>query len=343
MRATWILTWASLLLAGTLAPSSAPAQEPVALVFDTDLGNDIDDALALGVIHALESRGAARLLAVTLSKGSPLAGPAVDAINHFYGRPTIPVGVSPRAPTPEPGKYLPHLVEAVDPGGLRFPRRLEPGQGPDAVQLLRKTLAAAPDRSVVIVVVGFSSNLAALLETPGDSYSTLPGRALVAEKVRSLSMMAGMFSAEGRHREYNVFMDLPAAQAVLRSWPTPIVVSGFEIGTAVKYPAESIEQDFGYVPHHPLPEAYALYQPMPYDRECWDLTSVLQAVWPERGYFGISQPGTITVDEQQLTQFTPDPQGLHRYLTISPEQVVRVREALVQLASQPPARVEGAR
>ena len=31
-----------------------------------------------------------------------------------------------------------------------------------------------------------------------------------------------------------------------------------------------------------------------------------------------------------------DPKGLHRFLTVTPEQIIRVREALVQLTSQPP-------
>ncbi len=77
---------------------------------------------------------------------------------------------------------------------------------------------------------------------------------------------------------------------------------------------------------------------MPYDRETWDLTSVLYAVRPERGYFGVSAAGKIHVDDQQVTQFTTDPAGKQRYLTLSSEQIVRVREALVQLASQPPSR-----
>jgi hypothetical protein len=38
--------------------------------------------------------------------------------------------------------------------------------------------------------------------------------------------------------------------------------------------------------HHPLREAYELYQKMPYDRETWDLTAVLYAVRPDSGYFG---------------------------------------------------------
>ena len=40
--------------------------EPVRVIFDTDMGNDIDDALALAVLHAFESRGEAKLLAVTV-------------------------------------------------------------------------------------------------------------------------------------------------------------------------------------------------------------------------------------------------------------------------------------
>jgi hypothetical protein len=50
------------------------------------------------------------------------------------------------------------------------------------------------------------------------------------------------------------------------------VASGFEIGLAIEYPATSIERDYAYVAHHPLAEAYALYNTMPYDRPTWDLT-----------------------------------------------------------------------
>jgi hypothetical protein len=115
------------------------------------------------------------------------------------------------------------------------------------------------------------------------------------------------------------------------------VVSGFEIGQAIKFPAKSIERDFAYVAQHPLKEAYELYQKMPYDRETWDLTAVLYAVRPESGYFGLSPAGTIHIDDQHVTQFTPQDKGRHRYLTVTPEQITRVREALVQLASQPPS------
>jgi inosine-uridine nucleoside N-ribohydrolase len=211
---------------------------------------------------------------------------------------------------------------------------------PEATRLLREILASQPDHSVVIAVVGFSTNLARLLDSPGDAHSKLTGRELANRKCRLLVMMAGMFSDPNRQKEYNVYIDLEAAKKVFADWPTPVVASGFEIGQSIKYPAASIEHDFGYVKHHPLREAYELYQKMPYDRETWDLTAVLYAVRPDRGYFGLSQQGTISVDDREITQFTPSKEGRHRYLTVTPEQVARVREALVQLASQPPQRAE---
>jgi hypothetical protein len=37
-------------------------------------------------------------------------------------------------------------------------------------------------------------------------------------------------------------------------------------------------------------------------------------------------------------RFRAEPGGPHRYLTVSPEQAIRAREAMVLLASQPPSR-----
>jgi len=340
-KATWSTRLTPLIavtLCGAPALADEPTSTPVRLIFDTDMGNDIDDALALGVIHALQSRGECELLAVTISKDNAYCAPFVDSVNTFYGRGDVPIGVVREGKTPEESRYLTETVNAAD-GDRRFPHDLESGgDAPEAVALLRRVLAAQPDASVTMVQVGFSTNLARLLESPADEHSSLSGRELVARKCRLLSMMAGMFSESDRQREYNVFVDAPAAARVFADWPTPIVASGFEIGQAIKYPAESIERDYGYVAHHPLAEAYALYQQMPYDRETWDLTSVLYAVRPDRGYFDLSPPGEIAVDAEDVTQFTPTEAGRRRYLIATPEQAVRVREALVQLASQPPER-----
>ena len=88
-RRTLALALASLMMG---VPGSWAA-EPVPLIFDTDICGDCDDVLALGMIHALQSRGFCRLLAVTISVDHELAAPFVDAVNTFYGRGDIPIGV----------------------------------------------------------------------------------------------------------------------------------------------------------------------------------------------------------------------------------------------------------
>jgi inosine-uridine nucleoside N-ribohydrolase len=317
------------------------SEGPVRLIYDTDMGNDVDDALALGVIHALQSRGECELLAVTITKDEALCAPFVDAVNTFYGRGAIPIGVVREGPTPGPGRVT-VLAREMDDGKLRYPHDLKSGgDAPEATALLRKVLAAQPDRSVAIAQVGFSTNLARLLASGPDAHSPLDGTELVARKVRILSVMAGAFKPiRGKeHREYNVVKDIPAAQKLAAEWPTPIVYSGFEIGIAITYPAHSIEHDFAYVPHHPLAEAYQLYNPTPHERPTWDLTSVLWVVRPDHGYFELSPLGRAAVSSEGRTGFQEAADGRHRYLIASEEQVVRVREALAQLASQPPERL----
>jgi purine nucleosidase len=123
---------------------------------------------------------------------------------------------------------------------------------------------------------------------------------------------------------------------LLVHWPTPIVFSGYEIGMAIPFPAECIERDFAYVAHHPLAEAYVLYKSPPHNRPSWDLTSVLYAVRPNYGYFDLSLPGRVHVASDGATSFEPQNAGPHRYLILKSQQQIRVREALAQLASQPP-------
>jgi purine nucleosidase len=336
LRACLLTTLGAIL---AMSQGTSSAAEPVGVIFDTDLGNDVDDALALGMLHALESRGQCRLLAVTLTKDHPQAGPLADAINTFYGRGEIPIGTVRKGKTPEDSKFLP-LADARNGDKLRYPHDLQrSADAPDATLVLRQVLAAQPDQSVVIAQVGFSTNLARLLDTPGDAHSPLNGLELARKKVRLLSVMAGAFEpidGNAHYCEYNVVQDVPSARRVATSWPTPIVWSGFEIGIAVPYPATSIERDYGYVTHHPLAESYRLYSPPPHNRPTWDLTAVLYGVWPDRGYFDLSPPGTITVGDDSFTTFQPNPQGTQRYLVLPADRRARVVEALVQLSSEPP-------
>lgn len=326
-------------LAMQLTQNILSAAEPVRLIFDTDIGNDVDDVLAQGMIHSLESRGACRLLAVTITKDSELAGPFVDAINTFYGRPDTPIGVVRPGKTPEPGKFLPMAAEKKG-DAFRYPHDLLASKdAPEAVSLLRKTLAAQPDGSVSIAQVGFSTNLARLIDSKPDAASPLSGMDLIRQKVKLLSIMAGAFTAIGDNKhycEYNVVQDIENCRKLADEWPTDVVWSGFEIGIALPYPSESIIKDYGYVADHPLAEAYRRYEKPPHNRPTWDLTSVLYAVHPDRGYFDLSAPGRVIVEKDGFTTFEPKADGKHRYLKLNEIQRARALEALVQLSSQPP-------
>jgi inosine-uridine nucleoside N-ribohydrolase len=320
----------------------AAQPKPVPLIFDTDIGNDVDDVLALGMIHALQSRGECELLAVTITKDHELAAAFTDVVNTFYGRGSVPIGVCHSGITASAGKFNP-LAEAKDDGKYRYDHDLISGKdAPDAVTVLRRALASAEDGSVAIAQVGFSTNLANLLGSKPDDISPLSGVELVKKKAKLLSIMAGAFTKiPGKdlsydHKEYNIVKDIPSAKQIATDWPTPIVWSGFEIGIAVPYPHKSIEQDFRYVEHHPLAEAYIAYNPPPHDRPTWDLTSVLYAVRPDRGYFDRSPKGKVTVADDGLTTFDEDDGGPHQYLRLTDPQKIRVTETLVGLSSQPP-------
>ena len=180
-----------------LTCSDLSAQDrPVRIIFDTDMGNDVDDALALAMLHSLESRGESKLLAVTITKDHPLAAAYVDAVNKFYGRNDIPIGIVKDGPTKDEGKFN-IVAQTTDAGALRYPHDYANGEPiPDAIPLLRKTLASQSDGSVTVVQVGFFTKLALLLETEPDEYSPLSGKELVANKVRSLQAMPGSFDQQ---------------------------------------------------------------------------------------------------------------------------------------------------
>lgn len=333
------------LLAGELLPGRAvqvTAAEPVGVIFDTDISGDVDDVLALAMLHTLADRNECRVLAVTVSKINSLTGPFTDALNTFYGRGDIPIGVT-RDSQQRSSKYL-KLVEQRDGARFRFPHDVLSNEVlPDAVTVLRRVLSRAPDRSIVIVQVGLATNLADLLESPGDELSPLSGEELVRRKVKLASVMAGAFQpirGNDHFVEANVRNGVGAMQRFATSWPrhVPVIWSGFSVGIAVAYPHESIARDFQYVENHIVAQAYLLHCGPQHDRPAWDLTSVLYAVRPDDGYFDLSAAGQVVVADDGFTQFTPGESGRDRLLKMSDRQAVRVLEAFRQLVSQPPLR-----
>ena len=335
-----VILLAAITIGGCASKKDAETPAPIDLIMETDIGNDVDDALAMDLLYKYVDAGKINLKAVCINKDGSAPAEFVDILNTWYGYPDIPIGIVRNGADCETDaiNYAKAVVNLNDATGAPLFVRSRNGYDdlPEATVLYRKLLAASEDNSVTIASVGFSTNLARLLETPADEYSELSGKELVAKKVRLLVTMAGNFEDENNH-EYNVVKDIPAAKIVFEEWPTPIVTSPFELGIRVKYPATSIENDFGWAGPHPVVEAYKAYLEMPYDRPTWDPTAVLYAVEGE-SWFTVSEPGFISVTEEGSTLFTPDEKGTRRYLKVDDAQADAILDHFVKVISSVPAK-----
>lgn len=363
-----LITCAMSIFSGAAFADKPDIKGRINVVFDTDVCLDIDDGMALAIVHALQDRHEANLVAVTVSIDERPCAPYLSALNAFYGHPDIPIGtvrngLSQRSArdkmeeavglhTRGDETFADFILKKSGPDGSPvYPRGLADGtRAPEAVSLLREILTDQPDESVVMIQVGNSANFAALLDSRADAVSALSGLELITRKVRFISVMAGGFrDTKSGHTGVNIYEDVSSAKKIFDKWPTPIVVSGMEIGGAIAFPGISIENDFSYVSNHPISEAYryscatflrASYpdwiRKCPHDHHTADLTATLYALRPDRNYFSLSKPGKITVLSSGNVRFDEDPKGTHRYLLVNDEQKIRAQEAMALLVSQPP-------
>lgn len=310
-----------------VAAARATAAEPVPVIFDTDLCGDVDDVGAVAVLHALADRGEAKILAMGLSVKHPWSAPCLDALNTYYGRPDIPIGALRGPGVAENCKYAQAISQ-------EFAHDLQSADdAPDVVALYRRTLAAQPDKSVVLVTVGFLTNVARLLDSPPDDASPLAGVDLVRAKVRAWVCMGGAFPSG---REYNLFRDAAAAQRAIDTWPAPIIFSGFEIGQPIGTGAglKALPET------NPVRRAYQLYNGLA-NRSSWDQTAVLYAVrgldGPLAEVWDLHSHGYNEVLSDGRNQWHDTPDRGHAYLVRKqpPDEVAKTIEALME---QPPAK-----
>jgi inosine-uridine nucleoside N-ribohydrolase len=320
------------------AKKAKTPQRPLTVIFETDMGNDIDDALALDMLYKYMQQGKINLVAISSNKQSPFSAEFIDVMNTWYGYPHIPIGVVHNGIDCENDakNYAKCVSEMTIDGKPAFTKTIaDYSTLPDAVELYRKILSQQADQSVTIISVGFSTNLSRLLDSNPDCYSRLSGKELVGRKVKLLSVMGGSFG-EKSLKEYNIVKDIPAAKKLFALWPSEIVVDPFEIGIQITYPASSIQNDFHWTNLHPMVEAYKCYQPMPYDRPTWDLCAVLCAVEPRAGFFTQSRYGSIVVDEEGYTHFYSNQNGRRSYLSVTPQQVQHIKAYFVRFISSKP-------
>ena len=278
------------------------------MIFDTDMGPDYDDVGAIALLHAFADSGKATILATMASNKYEGVAAVLNLFNTYFGRPGIPIGVPKGEGVDQ--RDVQHWTDSIL---IRYPHAvLRNDEAEDAVKLYRKVLAGQPDGSVTIITVGFLTNLKGLLVSGPDGYSSLSGRELVARRVRQLVSMAGKFP-EGW--EFNVLKDAAASQAVFGSWPTPILLSGFEIGVKIKCGLPLVRND--EVRGDPVKDVFTLSIPLAAEdsagRSSWDETAVLVGVCGYAPWYGVRR-GRMEVKADGSDRWVNDEGGRQAHL-----------------------------
>lgn len=276
------------------------------IIFDTDLGGDCDDVMALDLLLACEKTGECRLTGVTYSADARRAVECIHSILLRYGRGGVPVGRAPieEGIKPVSDNYATQVAEAF-PGGMKY------GEADDAVRLLRKLLVSGEPS--VLCVTGFLTNIAALLVSPPDDISPLGGAELAAKQLAELVIMGCSFAPDGgagAFAEWNIQCDIAAARQVMRLCPAPVVICPFEVGldmiTGAAMTAKGgrgSPDSLSYIVHGSAD-----------GRHSWDPATALYAVRGAGRCFTVSDPGICIIAEDGISSFTRSPAGLHRYL-----------------------------
>lgn len=255
-------------------PTMVVAQ--VRVIFDTDIAPDFDDVGAMALLHAFADKGEANILGVISCNTFETTVPTISVLNTYFNRPEIPIGITKGDfPNKACNEKWAEFINA------KYPHKLmSNAEAEDALTLYRKILVSQPDNSVTIISVGFFTNLANLLNSPADSYSSLTGKELVKKKVKQLVSMAATVGKDGKGGgEFNVYVDTKASQKVFKEWPTPFIISGFHIGEAVMTGIPLINNE--RITNSPVKDAYDVAlkkNNQMQGRHSWDQTAVYVAV-----------------------------------------------------------------
>lgn len=317
-----LLTFLSLPL--HLSMGQGLTNEPVRIIFDTDMGGDYDDVGAIAVLHALADSGYATILATVASVRYEGVAGVLDVFNTYFKRPNIPIGV-PKGSALDirDWQHWTDTLLAIYPHTIKHNADVA-----DAVDVYRKVLAAQPDHSVVIETEGFLTNLANLLDSKPDKYSSLSGKQLIGRKVKRLVSMAGMFPSG---KEYNLEKDSTASKTVFENWPTEILFDGFEIGVRIKSGLPLINNKT--INNSPVKDVFRICIPKSHEdaqgRYSWDETAVLVAVKGNAPLFE-TQSGRIIVEDDGSNKWDYTGSGqFYLKLSQSPDTIAGIINRLM--------------
>jgi len=202
---------------------------PIKVLYDTDIGSDIDDAVCLAYLLAQPE---CDLLGVTTVSGEPIKrAQLASALCQNAGR-EVPIF---------PGRAAPLLGTQRQPLApqaaalARWPHRAEFPQG-EAVEYMRQVIRAHPGE-VTLLATGPLTNVAALFAADDE----------IPQLLKSLTLMCGVFGGRNAQQgllEWNALLDPLATAIVYNSRPRHHRSIWLDVTTQVTMEAAAVRQRF---------------------------------------------------------------------------------------------------
>ena len=304
---------------GTARSAADPgiAPETPAVIFDTDMGSDCDDAGALTVLNALADAGQVRILGVIFSSGTNRYGVGTcDAINTYYGRGDLPLGQYQGTDVGDPHDSY---TKSIATDTRRFGHDVV-DSAPDLITVYRTLLAAQPDHSVTLITVGHPHGLVHLLRDA-------QGAELVRAKVdRWVAMGMGGWNFQQ--------MGMSAyTQELLDKWPRPFYISpcGADIVTGHRrLPQTPVT--------NPVREAYRLWNDaLVNGRSSWDQVAVLYVARPE--LYEVTDAGRVERTPAGGIVWNPHADDPQHHLVKPRISSAEMSDIIEELMARPPKRL----
>ncbi len=190
--------------ANSPSPQAPTAAQPELVIIDTDIGDDIDDAFAVGL--ALSSPEL-KILGIASAWGdTALRARLLDRLLCETGRSDIPVAVGVEKHGPGQGAFSQAKWAERQPA--------IPHQG--AVDFMLEQIKQHPGE-ITLIAIGPETNLGAALARDPATFKKLKRIVLMGGSIRRGYDDLGYTPDRGPDAEYNIKMDIPAAQEVFTS------------------------------------------------------------------------------------------------------------------------------
>ncbi len=292
---------------------------PRAVILDTDIGPDCDDAGAVATLIYYAKQYGFPIIGAANCTSNAAGNATLKTLFEFCDYPTPPMAKWDGEgffDQPQYCTYNTTVAKRFQPEYME--KEAKSIEGP--VSFYRRLLAEAEDKSVMLITIGMFNNVAALLSSTTDEYSELDGKSLVAQKVYAVVSM-GCKYPEGK--EFNIYCALDAAKTVLTEINVPLYLSDFHVGASVQTNIKVLETRYAAqgrnVEENPIYLAYRLFTGSFSEGHCirptFDLTAVQFAVLGEGEYYGLENgPGRVEFyaadgDVTDHTRYVPDDGG----------------------------------